>query len=140
MRRTRVNVPSCGEVQKTKYGRPRGSDSVQAAGNVGSRGTSSTLTRLQEGAAAMTTPVALPVSSRRAYYVKHRDRLTSLARAHYAAHRAERQVSLAIYHAAHQDKIKVSKAIYYTKNQVRIRAAAKARYASRKLVAAPSPR
>src|SRR6202158_6598545 len=46
MRRTRVNVPSCGEVQKTKYGTPRVSDSVQPAGKVGSRGTSSTLTRL----------------------------------------------------------------------------------------------
>lgn len=32
--------------QKTKYARPRGSDSVRAAGKVGSRGTSSTLTRL----------------------------------------------------------------------------------------------
>jgi len=31
MRRTRVNVPSCREVQKTKYGRPRGSDSVSSA-------------------------------------------------------------------------------------------------------------
>src|SRR5260370_39943876 len=45
MRRMRLNVPSCGEVQKTKYGRPRGSDSVQAAGKVGRRGTFSTLTR-----------------------------------------------------------------------------------------------
>jgi hypothetical protein len=39
MRRTRVNVPSCGEVQKTKYGRPRGSARVQDAGKVGRRGT-----------------------------------------------------------------------------------------------------
>jgi hypothetical protein len=38
----RVSVSSCGETQKTRYGRPRGSDSVQAAGKVGSRGTSST--------------------------------------------------------------------------------------------------
>src|SRR5260370_29013478 len=46
MRRTRVTLSSNGEVQKTKYGRPRGSASVQDAGKVGSRGTSSTLTRL----------------------------------------------------------------------------------------------
>jgi len=34
MRRVRVTVPSCGEVQKTKYGRPRGSASVQAVARI----------------------------------------------------------------------------------------------------------
>jgi hypothetical protein len=37
MRRMRVNVSSCGETQKTRYGRPRGSPSVQAAGKVSHR-------------------------------------------------------------------------------------------------------